>query len=122
VRKYPSANAADRVAGDGDALRVEAVGGPLAHDPPGRGVSLFEGDGIGRLRRAVVLDERDGGPGADGQFPDEPVMRGGVAEHPAAAVHVQDHRLCPGCVRRPDDAHPHVADLGRHGDPAVLDR
>ncbi len=38
-----------------------------------------------RLRGTVVLDERDGGTGADGQFPHQSVVRGGVAEHPAAA-------------------------------------
>ena len=75
-----------------------------------------------RLRRAVVLDERDGRAGADGQFADEPVVRVGVAEHPAAAVHVEDHRQRPLGVGRPDDPHAHVADLGGDGDPALLDR
>ena len=74
------------------------------------------------LGRAVVLDEHDGGAGADGQLADEPVVGVGVAQHPAAAVHVEDHRQRPGGVRRPDDPHAHVADLGGDGDPAVLDR
>jgi hypothetical protein len=44
------------------------------------------------LRRAVVLDERDSGAGTDDELADEPVVRTGVPEHPAAAVHVDDHR------------------------------
>ena len=47
-------------------------------------------------------------------------MRVGVAEHPAAAVHVEDHWQRPDGVRGPDDPHAHVADVGRHGDPAVV--
>ena len=113
--------AADRVAGDGDAVGVELVGGALAHDPLGGRVPLLDRDGIARFGRAVVLDEHDSGAGADGELADESVVRVGVAEHPAAAVHVEDHRQRPGGVRGPDDPHAHVADVGGHGDPAVVD-
>jgi hypothetical protein len=48
-------------------------------------------------------------------------VRGGVAEHPAAAVHVQDHRQRALHAGRAHDAHLDVADLGRHGDPVHVD-
>ena len=112
--------AADRVAGDGDAVGVELVGGALADDPLGGRVPLLDCDGIARFRRAVVLDEDDSGAGADRELADESVVRVGVAEHPAAAVHVEDHRQRPDGVPGPDDPHAHVADVGGHGDPAVI--
>jgi hypothetical protein len=46
----------------------------------------------------------------------------GVAEHPAATVHVQDHRQRALAADRAHDPHLDVAGLGRDGDPAVLDR
>jgi hypothetical protein len=67
------------------------VRGALADDPAGGRVALLDRDRVARLRRAVVLDEHDRGPGADGELAHEPVMGAGVAEHPAAAVDVQDH-------------------------------
>ena len=69
-----------------------AVGGALADDPPGDCVALLDRDRVARLGRAVVLHEHDRRAGAAGQLAHEPVVRAGVAEHPAAAVHVQDHR------------------------------
>ena len=112
--------AADRVAGDCDAVGVKLVGGALAHDPPGGRVSLLDRDGIARFGRAVVFDEHDSGAGADGELADESVVRVGVAEHPAAAVHVEDHRQRPDGVGGPDDPHAHVADVGGHGHPAII--
>ena len=112
--------AADRVAGDRDAVGVELVGGALAHDPLGGRVPLLDRDGIARFGRAVVFDEHDGGAGADCELADESVVRVGVAEHPAAAVHVEDHWQRPDGVRGPDDPHAHVADVGGHGDPAIV--
>jgi len=73
----------------------------------------------GNVRQAGVPDGR---AGADGQLADQPVVGVAVAQHPAAAVHVEDRRQRPRGVRRPDDPHAHVADLGGDGDPAVLDR
>ena len=93
----------------------------LAHDPLRGGVALLDRDRVVGFRRAVVLDEDDGGAGADGELADEPVVRVGVAEHPAAAVHVEDRRQRPCGVRRRDDADAHVADLGGDGDPAIVD-
>jgi hypothetical protein len=113
---------ADRIAGDGDAVGIELVGGALAHDPLGGRVPLLDRDRVACLRRTVVLDEHDGGAGADGQFADEPVVGFGVAQHPAAAVHVEDHRQRPRGLRWSDDPHADVADLGGDGDPAVVGR
>jgi hypothetical protein len=48
-------------------------------------------------------------------------MRAGVSQHPAAAVHVQDHRQRALRAGRAHDAHPDVADVGRHGDPVLVD-
>ena len=45
-----------------------------------------------------------------------------VAEHPAAAVHVQDHGERPEDVPGTDDPDAHVADVGRHGHPVLVDR
>jgi hypothetical protein len=49
-------------------------------------------------------------------------VRAGVAEHPAAAVHVQDHGQRALGAGRADDPHEDVAVLGRHGDPALVHR
>src|SRR3954463_1372506 len=68
----------------------------------------------------VVCEEDDNGAGADSELRDESVLRGGVAEHPAAAMHVEDHRQRPDGVRGPDDPHAHVAEIGGHGSPAVV--
>ena len=46
-------------------------------------------------------------------------MSAGVAENPAAAVHVQDGGQRADRVDRFEDADPHVADLRRNGDPLV---
>src|SRR3954469_9415148 len=61
----------------------------------------------------VVCEEDDSGAGADSELTDESVLRGGVAEHPAAAVHVEDHRQRPDGVRGPDDPHAHIAERRR---------
>jgi hypothetical protein len=112
--------AADRVAGHCDAAGVELIGGALAHDPLGGRVALLDSDGIARFGRAVVFDEHHSGAGADRELADESIVGVGVAEHPAAAVHVQDHRQRPYGVPGPDDPHAHVADVGGHGGPAVI--
>jgi hypothetical protein len=114
--------AADGVPGDRHALRVEPVGGPLAHDPAGGGVALLDRHGVLRFGRAVVLDEGDGRAGSGRQLADEPVVGAGVAEHPAAAVHVEDHGQRAFGALGPDDADAHVSHVGRNGDPAVVDR
>ena len=114
--------AADRVAGDRHPLRVEPVRGALADDPPGGRVALLDRDRVAGLGRAVVLDEHERGAGADGQLAHEPVVRPGVAEHPAAAVHVEDHRAaCPSAPAGRTMRTLDVADVGRHGDPALVD-
>jgi hypothetical protein len=110
----------DRVAGDCDAVGVELIGGALAHDPLGGRVPLLDRDRKARFGRAVVIDEHDRGAGADSELPDESVVRAGVAEDPATAVHVQDHRQRPDGVRGPDDPHAHVANVGGHGRPTVI--
>jgi hypothetical protein len=48
-------------------------------------------------------------------------MGAGVAEHPAAAMHVQDHRQRALGAGRAHDPHTHIADVGRDGDPALVD-
>ena len=95
---------------------------PSRDDPLRGGVALLDRDGVARFGRAVVLDEDDRGAGADGKLADEPVVRVGVAEHPAAAVHVEDRGQRARGIGRPDDADAHVAHLGGDGDPALVDR
>jgi hypothetical protein len=73
------------------------------------------------FRRAVVLDEGDNRTATNGQLTDEPVVRVGVAEHPAAAVHVEDHGQHPDVMRRADDLHADIADVGRNRDPVGID-
>ena len=113
--------AADGVAGDRDPVGVELVGVALARDPLRGGVALLDRDRVARLGRAVVLDEHDRRAGADGEFADEPIVRPGVAEHPTAAVHVENHRQRPQDVARTDDPDAHVADVGRHCHPVLVD-
>jgi Collagen triple helix repeat (20 copies) len=55
-------------------------------------VVLLDRHGVVRLRRARVFGEHDRGAGADGELADEAVVREGVAEDPAGAVDVEDHR------------------------------
>ena len=114
--------AADGVARDGHAIRVEPVGRAVAHDVLRHGVPLLDGDRETCLGGAVVFDERERGAGAGDQLAHEPIVGAGVAEHPAAAVHVEDHRERAGGTGRAEHAHAHVADVGGDGDPALVDR
>jgi hypothetical protein len=97
------------------------VGGALPDDPAGGCVALLDRDRVARLGRAVVLDERESGAGPAGQLAHEPVVGGRVPEHPAAAVHVQDHGQRALGAGRANDAHLDVADVGGDGDPALVD-
>jgi hypothetical protein len=47
-------------------------------------------------------------------------VRAGVAEDPAAAVDVQDHRQRSAGSNRLEKPYLHVADRGGHGDPFVF--
>jgi hypothetical protein len=113
--------AADRVAGDRHPLGVESMHRAIADDPTSGCVALLDRDGVPGLGRAVVLHERDRGADPAGQLAHEPVVRAGVPEHPAAAVHVEDHRQGALSAGRTDDAHTHVADVGGDGEPALVD-
>jgi hypothetical protein len=93
----------------------------FARDPLGGRVPLLDRDRIARLGGPVVFDENDRGVGTDCQLADESVVCVGVADNPAAAVHVEDHWQCPDGIRGPDDPHAHVANVGGDGDPAVVD-
>ncbi len=112
--------AADRVSGDGQAGGVEPFAGTLGGDPAGGGVGLLDGDGVSGLRRAVVLHEDQRCVHPDRQLAHEPVVRAGVAEDPATAVHVEDHGQRADAADGLDDAHPHVAHLRRNGEPLVV--
>ena len=94
----------------------------LAGDPLGGGVALLDGHRVAGLGRVGVLDEGQGGVGADRQLAYEPVVGAGVAEHPAAAVHVDDGRQATLGAFRLDDPHAGVAYGGGHGDPFLVDR
>jgi hypothetical protein len=58
---------------------------------------------------------------AAGQLVHEPVVRVCVPEHPATAVHVQDHRQRALDAGRAHDPHPDVPDIGRDGNPGLVD-
>jgi hypothetical protein len=112
--------AADRVAGDRHPLGSSPFAAPSRRST-GRSRSPARSPRVAGLGRAVVLDERERGAGAAGQLAHEPVMRARVAEHPPAAVHVQDHRQRALDALGPHDADAHVADVGGHRDPALVD-
>jgi hypothetical protein len=97
-------------------------GGALADDPLGGGIALLDRHGVVGLGRVGIFDEQQRGPRADGQLADEPVVSAGVAEDPAAAVHVDDDRQRAGAAGRPDDPDAGIADLGGDGDPLLFDR
>jgi hypothetical protein len=101
--------AADRVAGDRDAGRVEVLLRAVPGDPGGDGVGFLDRGGVLGLRREAVVREHHGCAGADRELADQPVVGVGVAEHPARAVDVDDDRQRAGRVARAQDADRHLA-------------
>ena len=84
---------ADAVAGDRDAAAVQATLQPVLGDPPGHGSA--PGWPWGTWPGSGCSWEHHRGLGADGELADEPVVGVGVAEDPAGAVEVEDHRQRP---------------------------
>lgn len=72
------------------------------------GISLLDRDGIAALGRAVIIDEDQYSLDPDGELADQPVVRMLVAEHPAAAVDIDNRRQ-----RARSTGGPHDADVGR---------
>ncbi len=101
--------AADRVAGDRDASRVEVLLRAVLGDPGGDGVGFLDRGGVPGLRREAVVREHHGCAGADRELADQPVVGVSVAEHPARAVDVDDDRQRAGRVARAQDADRHLA-------------
>ena len=112
--------AADGLAGDRHPGRIQALGRAFADDPLRSGVALLDRYRVARLGSVGILDEEQRRTRADGELADEPVVGGGIAEDPAAAVHVDDDGKDPVGVDRADDADPSVADSGGDGDPLLL--
>jgi len=75
--------------------------------PAGDGVVLFDGDGVAGLRGEAVVGEDHGGAHALGQFAGQPTVGVVVAEYPAGAVDVEDHREGIGHPGGPEDAERH---------------
>src|SRR5512132_1321445 len=78
-------------------------------DPPGHGVALLDGRGVLGLRGAAVVGDHHRGLRADGELADEPVVGVVVAEDPAGAVEVDDHRQRPAGALWAQDTHRHLA-------------
>lgn len=114
--------AADGVADHRDTGGVQALGRALGDDPLGHCVVLLDGDGVAGLGREVVLGEDDSGLCADRQFAHQAVVGVGVAEDPARAMDVDDHRERAGGAGGADDPRPHLAGgSAGHGDPLFVD-
>jgi hypothetical protein len=118
-RQYRGHVAADRVARDSEAIRIESLFRALRDDPARRRLRLLDRDGMAGLRRTVVLDESDRGLGAHGELANEPIMGAGIAEDPASSVHIKHHGHEGLRLHRLDDPDAHVTDLGAGGDPFV---
>ena len=93
---------------------------PSSDDPAGCGVGLLDRDRVVRLGGAVVLHEHHRGVRPDRELADESVVGARIAEHPAAAVHIEHGRQDLRCAGGLDDADGDVADFGRHGDPRLV--
>src|SRR5229473_4268931 len=96
--------APDAVASHSQALCVQAMFPPAPGDPPRHHVALLEGCRVAGLRTEPVHREHDGGPGSDGEFAHQPVMRLRAAEYPPGTVDVHDDRQRSLRVLGPQDA------------------
>lgn len=96
--------AADAIACDREpgGVDLELLG--MLGDIFGRSISLLDGNGIAGFRRALVVDEDDSGIGAVGDLAHQPVMRIRIAQHPAAAMEIENDRQCALGMFRADDA------------------
>ena len=94
------------VAGDADHGREVAAGAVAADGDPGRvapssaalataqraGPGVFDGGGEGVLGGEPVVHREDRGPGGVGEEAADPVVGLEVADHPAAAVEIDEQR------------------------------
>nr|EIF93086.1 AraC family transcriptional regulator [Streptomyces tsukubensis NRRL18488] len=113
---------ADRLAGDGDAGGVEAMVGAVVPQPLTDGVILLDLRGVPLLGRPVVDREDAGGPGSDGELPEEAVVGLVVAEDPPGTVDVEDHGQRARGALGLDDAGAYGAPLaGVDVDPLLVD-
>jgi hypothetical protein len=77
--------------------------------------------GVVRLGGAVVLHEHQRGVRPDRELAHEAIVGPGVAEHPAAAMHVEHDGKGSRRAGGLHDADRDVADLRRDGDPGLVD-
>src|SRR6516164_2985166 len=73
----------------------------------GGGVGLLDRDRIASLRRTVIIDEHDGGPGADCDFPDQAIAGISIAQNPPAAVNIDYGRQGIDGAGRANDPYRH---------------
>ncbi|HEX6553856.1 MAG TPA: hypothetical protein VF026_13905 [Ktedonobacteraceae bacterium] len=107
-RDHRSHVAPDAVASHGETLGIQAMLLPAPGDPPHRHIALLEGRRVADLGAEPVHREHDSGPGSDGEFAHQPVMRLRAAEHPPGPVDVHDNRQRSLRVLWPQDAKRHL--------------
>jgi hypothetical protein len=110
---------AGAVAADSDPRRIAAQPAGVGVRPPVGGEGVFGGRREGVLRGQAVVDREDVGAGVGGEEAAGPVVGVEVADHPAAAVVVDEKRR--GCVRRARERHV-VPRRDRPSGPGDLDR
>ena len=88
----------------------------MLRDPLGDRVGLLDRGRVLRFGRETVVREHHRSVRADRELADQPVVGVCVAEHPARAVNVDDHRQRSGGAARAQHPHRHRARrAARHG-------
>src|SRR5215469_10501359 len=73
----------------------------------GSGVGLLDLNRIASLRRTVVINEHNSGPGADCNFPDQAIVGISIAQNPPAAVNIDYRRQDIDGAGRANDPYRH---------------
>ncbi len=84
--------AAGAVAADGEPRRIDPERRALPGDPGGRGEAILDRGREFVLGRQAVVDRDDGAAGGIGEMAAERVVRFDIADDPAAAVEIDQHR------------------------------
>lgn len=86
LRDHRGDGAAGGISGDGDAAEVSTDLAAMLGDPPRCGPSIFDGSGVGVLRRQPVVDGHDNRVSADGVLAAGAIVRVEVAHDESAAM------------------------------------
>lgn len=89
LRDHRGDGAAGGISGDGDAAEVSTDLAAMLGDPPRCGPSIFDGSGVGVLRRQPVVDGHDNRVSADGVLAAGAIVRVEVAHDESAAMEIQ---------------------------------